>query len=80
TGLTIDQIESGTPPYTQTAAVPGLPPPPLGLCQSTGGNGRSNFGEQGELSLVWSTTTRLVTSIQVFSGYRGVLAFQHPTT
>ena len=80
TGLTIDQIESGTPAYTQTPAVPGLPAPPMGLCQSSGGNGRSNFGEQGELSLVWSTTTRLVTNIQVFSGYRGVLQFTHPST
>ena len=80
TGVTIDQLESGTPAYTQTAAVAGLPPPVLGWCQGDdGGAGLTFYGEQGELQIRWSTTTRLITSVQANSGYRGELKFTHPT-
>jgi len=79
TGVTIDQLESGKPAYTQTAPAAGLPPPALGWCQGDdGGAGLTFYGEQGELIIRWSSTTRLITSVQANSGYRGTLSFKHP--
>ena len=51
------------------------------LCQGDdGGPGDTFFGEQGELDFSWSTSTRLVTQVSAFAGYRGILAFTHPRT
>lgn len=50
------------------------------LCQGAGGTGASSFGEQGELVVSWSASTRLVTQFAMFSGYRGTLSFTDPVT
>ena len=67
TGLSIDTVEQD-------------------LCQTTGfGNNcqTSNcslYGEQGELGVNWSTSTRLVNEFDVFTGYEGLLSFTDPVT
>jgi hypothetical protein len=51
------------------------------LCQGfSPGVGATYFGEQGELGFTWSPSTRLVNGVYIFSGYRGALGFNHPTT
>jgi hypothetical protein len=68
TGLSIDKVEEA-------------------LCQSTGfnttgcqTNNCSAYGSQGELGVNWSTSTRLVSEFDVFTGYEGTLAFTDPVT
>ena len=51
------------------------------LCQGAdGGTGLTLFGEQGELQVNWSTSTRLVTEFDMVTGYRGLLDFTDPVT
>jgi len=55
------------------------------LCQGTDGSLDSGangtfFGEQGELQVNWSESTRLVTEFDMVSGYRGTMDFTDPVT
>ena len=51
------------------------------LCQGDdGGTGLTFFGEQGELQVNWSTSTRLVTEFDMVTGYRGTMDFTDPVT
>ncbi|MEA2745958.1 MAG: hypothetical protein QOI41_101, partial [Myxococcales bacterium] len=51
------------------------------LCQGDdGGTGLTFFGEQGELQVNWSTSTRLVTEFDMSTGYRGTMDFTDPVT
>jgi hypothetical protein len=51
------------------------------LCQGNdGGTGLTFFGEQGELQVNWSTSTRLVTEFDMVTGYRGTMDFTDPVT
>jgi hypothetical protein len=51
------------------------------LCQGNdGGTGLTFFGEQGELGVNWSSSTRLVTEFDMTTGYRGTMDFTDPVT
>jgi hypothetical protein len=51
------------------------------LCQGDdGGTGLTFFGEQAELQVNWSTSTRLVTEFDMVTGYRGTMDFTDPVT
>ena len=51
------------------------------LCQGDdGGTGLTFFGEQGELQVNWSSSTRLVTEFDMVTGYRGTMDFTDPVT
>jgi hypothetical protein len=51
------------------------------LCQGNDlGTGATSFGEQGEVIFTWSASTRFVTNVYAFAGYRGVLQFTDPKT
>lgn len=51
------------------------------LCQGNdGGTGLTFFGEQGELQVNWSSSTRLVTEFDMSTGYRGTMDFTDPVT
>ncbi len=51
------------------------------LCQGNdGGTGLTFFGEQAELQVNWSTSTRLVTEFDMSTGYRGTMDFTDPVT